>query len=237
MIAFFSMLLAADGETIYKNKCASCHKGFIPMGQLKENFMEYNNTKLNLKGPTLNQLSFRLKQNIGDPKGDVEIHLMEVTEFVKEYVYNPDIQKSVCMEEVLEAFETMPSMKGKIDEEDLEVVAEYIYHFDKNSLRENSPQYVGFESALKQANDENKLLMIKGKSEHCHFCKKMDREVFSEKEVRDVLSKDFISVEIDVEKEKLPLGIEYKVTPTYMRVEKCSKLCQGLLIKMIFLIF
>jgi len=224
MIAFFSMLLFADGETIYKKKCASCHKEFIPMGQLKENFVEYNNTKLRLKGPTLNQLSFRLKQNIGDPKGDEEIHLMEVSEFIKEYVYNPDKQKSVCMDEVLEAFETMPSLKGQISQEDVEEVAEYIYHFDKNSLRENSPQYVGFESALKQAKNENKLIMIKGSSEHCHFCKKMDREVFSEKEVRDVLERDFISVEIDVYKEKLPLGITYKVTPTYFFIDASGKI-------------
>ncbi len=218
------MLLFADGETIYKNKCALCHAGFIPMGQLKENFIEYNNTKLNLKGPTLNQLSFRLKQKIGDPKGDQEIHEMEVVEFVKEYVYHPDEQKSVCMDEVIEVFETMPSLEGVISEDNLEEVATYIYHFDKVSLEKNSPYYVGFDKALKQAKNENKFIMIKATSEHCHFCKKMDREVFSEKEVLSMLDKNFISVEIDVYKEMLPLGLKSKVTPTYFFIDKHAEI-------------
>ena len=223
LIAFFSMLLQADGETIYKNKCASCHKAFIPMGQLKENFVEYNNTKLQLKGPTLNQLSFRLKQNIGDPKGDEEIHIMEVVAFIQDYLINPDKQKSVCMDEVLDAFDTMPSLKGQISEDESEEVAEYIYHFDKKSLEENSPEYTEFDEAIKKAQKEKKLIMVKATSEYCFYCKKMDREVFSEKEVLDVLSKNFASVEIDVNKKKLPAGLEYKVTPTYIFLDENAK--------------
>jgi len=224
MIALFSILLWADGEVIYKEKCVTCHEGFIPMGQLKENFVEYNNTKLKLKGPTLNQLSFRLKQKIGDPKGDEDIHLMEVQEFIKDYVYNPDKQKSVCMDEVLAAFDTMPSMKGQIDEEALEEVASYIYHFDKASLEKNSPSYVDFDKALASAKRDKKIIMIKAMSAYCHFCKKMDREVFSEKEVIDALAKDFIAVEIDVYKERLPLHLNYKVTPTYFFIDGDGKI-------------
>jgi len=238
MMAFFSMLLFADGETIYKNKCASCHKDFIPVSVLKENFVEFNNTKLKLKGPTLNQISFRLKQNIGDPKGDEDIHLMEVSEFIKEYIYNPDREKSVCIKEVLRAFDTMPSMKGKISEDDLEEVAEYIYHFDKNSLEKNSPKVFDFDSALEKAKKENKTIMIKGSSEHCYFCKKMDREVFTQKDVKAALDKDFIIVEIDVFKEKLPLGLTNKVTPTYFFVNaqgKSLKKSQGAFDKKDFL--
>jgi hypothetical protein len=215
LLVFFYIGLFADGMTIYKNKCASCHKEFIPMGRLKENFVEYNNTKLKLKGPTLNQLSFRLKQKIGDPNGDEEIHLMEVVEFVKSYVYTPDKQKSVCMDEVLAAFDTMPSLKGKISQEALEEVATYIYHFDRYIIEKNAPLYREFDKALKAAEREKKFIMIKATSVHCHFCKKMDREVFVEKEVLDLLERDFISVEIDIYKEQLPLGLKAKVTPTY----------------------
>ncbi len=223
LIAFFSMLLQADGETIYKNKCASCHESFIPMGQLKENFVEYNNSKLKLKGPTLNQLSFRLKQNIGDPKGDEEIHIMEVVAFIQDYIINPDKQKSVCMKEVLDVFDTMPSLKGKISEDESEEVAEYIYHFEKNSLEKNSPQYTHFDNAQKRAQKEKKLIMVKATSEHCYFCKKMDREVFSEKEVLDRLSKGFISVEVDIDNKSLPATLKYEVTPTYFFLDTNAK--------------
>ena len=132
MISFLTLFLFGDGESVYKEKCASCHQGYISVELLRENFVEFNNTKLKLKAPTLNQLSFRLKQKIGDPKGDEDIHMMEVQEFVKSYVINPDREKSVCLKEVMQAFKTMPSMKGEISEEALEEVIEYIYHFDKN---------------------------------------------------------------------------------------------------------
>jgi thioredoxin-related protein len=215
LLVSFSIGLFSDGVTIYKNKCASCHEAYIPMGELKENFVEFNNTKLKLKGPTLNQLSFRLKQKIGDPHGDEEIHLMEVVEFVKSYVYAPDKQKSVCMDEVLTAFDTMPSLKGHISQEELEEVATYIYHFDKQILQSHAPHYTNFDKALKQAAKEKKLIMIKATSAHCRFCKKMDREVFAEKEVLEKLQRDFILVEIDIYQAELPLGLKAKVTPTY----------------------
>ncbi len=223
LLTFFSMLLFANGETIYKKMCASCHLGYMPIGELKENFVEFNNTKLHLKAPTLNQLSFRLKSHIGDPKGDEDIHVMEVVEFIKDYVYNPDEKKSVCMKEVIESFDLMPSMKGVISSEDLEEVGEYIYHYDKNSLALHSVKYELFESALKKAKLEDKIIMIKATSKFCHFCKKMDHEVLSVDEIVKKLKKDFVSVSVDVYKSSLPMGLEYKVTPTYFFVNSNKK--------------
>ena len=122
-------VLYADGEEIYKQKCAECHAYYVPVDILMENFMKLQNKKLQLKGPTINQLNFRLKQMIGEADGDREFHKMEVVEYVKDYVYKPDKQKSVCIPEVLDSFETMESMQGKISEEDLEAVAEWIYEY------------------------------------------------------------------------------------------------------------
>lgn len=229
MFKWFALLLLpvvlfADGESVYKAKCASCHAGYISMGELKENFVEYNNTKLNLKGPTLNQLSFRLKQNIGDPKGDKEFHLMEVVEFVKDYVIHPDIQKSVCMDEVKEAFGVMPSMKGQISDEELEAVAEYIYHYDVNMVKKHAPKYSDYTAAVEAAKKEHKIIMIKATSAHCHYCKKMDREVFSEESIIDAIDADFVPVEIDVYESALPKGLSYKVTPTFFFLDENEKL-------------
>ncbi len=238
LLAFFSILLLADGETIYKNKCSSCHAGYMPIGELKENFVDFNNTKLHLKAPTLNQLSVRLKQHIGDPKGDEEIHIMEVVEFIKDYVYNPDLEKSVCMNEVIEAFNVMHSLKGKISEEDLEEVGEYIYNYDKNSLELHSVKYELFDNALKKAKKENKIIMIKATTRFCHYCKKMDHEVLSVDEIVAKLKKDFVSVSVDVYKYSLPMGLKYKVTPTYFFVngdKKVLKVIPGALDKDDFL--
>ena len=125
-----TLLAQSGGERIYLQQCASCHERYHPVESLSENFMEANNTLLNLKAPTMNQLAFRIKQRVGDPNGDREFHLMEVVAFIKDYIYYPDLQKSVCMDEVLRHFDTMPSLLGKIGEADLEAVAEWIYFSD-----------------------------------------------------------------------------------------------------------
>ena len=120
-------LFGIEGEVVYEQKCASCHKAFIPVEKLMENFMEKNNTLLHLKAPSINQISFRLKQQIGDPKGDEDMHRMEVGAFIADYLNDPDKQKSVCLPEVIKYFETMPSMKGQLSDDEIEAVSEFLY--------------------------------------------------------------------------------------------------------------
>ena len=102
IISLVSSMHASEGKTVYQKKCASCHEAYIPMPKLMENFVEQKNKLLNLKAPTLNQLSYRLKQQIGDPKGDEEIHRMEVSAFIADYLNNPDKEKSVCLRDVIQ---------------------------------------------------------------------------------------------------------------------------------------
>jgi len=127
LVCSVPLLAETAGEAVYQRDCAACHERFVPTELLLRNFFEEENRLLRLKAPTINQIAFRLKQQIGDPDGDVEFQLMEVVEFVKDYVYEPDRQKSVCVPAVLERFETMPGMRGKISEADLEAAAAWIY--------------------------------------------------------------------------------------------------------------
>ncbi len=217
-------LLGSEGEEVYQKKCASCHEAFIPVEKLMENFMEKNNTLLHLKAPTLNQLSFRLKQQIGDPKGDEDMHRMEVGAFIADYLMYPDKQKSICMPEVIQYFETMPSMKGQLTEDEIEAVSEFLYDYENQLIKEKSIKYEAFDVALKMAAKENKIIMIKATSRHCHYCKKMDREVLIEDEVVNALQKDFIAVSVDVGKDSLPLGLNADMTPTFFFINKDKKM-------------
>jgi thioredoxin-related protein len=223
MLFCLSSLFAADGKEVYEKKCASCHQGYISMGQLKENFLDYNNTLLNLTAPTLNQLSYRLKQRIGDPKGDNDIHRMEVAAFISDYVINPDRQKSLCLEDVMQHFKTMPSLKGKISEEELEEVSTYIYDAEKKVLEEKGVEYKGFEKALKQAKKEHKIIMLKVMTKDCHFCRKMEREVMIDDEVVNAIEKDFIPVAIDISRTQLPLGLKTELTPSFIFIDENAK--------------
>ena len=72
------------GEQIFDNKCSSCHVKSMDIGLLMNNFIEHDNKVLNLLAPTGNEISFRLKSQIGS-KDDVEFQIEEVTDFVKDY--------------------------------------------------------------------------------------------------------------------------------------------------------
>ncbi len=223
ILLYVSGLFAMEGKEVYEKKCASCHQGYISMSKLKENFQDYNNTLLKLTAPTLNQLSYRLKKSIGDPKGDNEIHRMEVAAFISEYVLHPDRQKSLCLDEVMQSFQTMPSLEGKINEEELEAVSTYIYDFDEKVIAEKGVQYEGFEKALQKAKQEDKIIMLKVMTKDCYFCRKMEREVMIEKEVVEFLEQDFIPVSIDISTTELPLGLNTELTPSFIFIDKNAK--------------
>ena len=224
VIVIAGSLLAGGGEEVYKAKCAACHQSYIPMEKLTENFLEKENKLLKLKAPTLNQLSFRLKQQIGDPKGDEEIHRMEVGAFVADYLVHPDKEKSVCLPGVIKYFDTMPSLKGKISEDEIEAVSNYIYDYEKNLISAKSVKYQKFEAAAERAKKEHKIIMVKATSKHCHYCKKMDREVLIDNAVVKALNKDFVVVSVDIGKDTLPLGLQCSMTPTFFFMDSEQKL-------------
>jgi thioredoxin-related protein len=228
MLLYLNALYAMEGKDVYEKKCASCHPGYISMSKLKENFLDYNNTLLKLTAPTLNQLSYRLKQRIGDPKGDNDIHRMEVAAFITEYVIHPDRQKSLCLEDVMQHFKTMPSLEGKVSEDELEAVSTYIYDFDEKVVGEHSVQYEGFEKALQKAKKEHKIIMLKVMTKDCYFCRKMEREVMIEKEVVELLAQDFIPVAIDISTTELPLGLKTELTPSFIFIDENAKVLMNI---------
>jgi hypothetical protein len=117
------------GEKIFENKCSQCHEKSMPIALLMKNFLEEENKLLNLKAPTGNEISFRLKQQIGH-KDDIEFQLEETEDFVKDYLYNPNKAKTICLQGVIRHFDTMPSMKGKISEEEIEDVTFFLYFLE-----------------------------------------------------------------------------------------------------------
>lgn len=213
---------ADEGSAVYEAKCAECHVQYVDFERLQENFMQRDNQLLKLKAPTINQLAFRLKQRIGDPSGDAELHLMEVTEFVRDYLMEPDRAKSVCMPEVMVHFETMPSMKGKIGDEAIDAVSSWIYHFEKPI--EKQLRFLDLDAALKRANAEGKIVMIEATSPTCHYCVRMENMTFKEKEVVAAVEKDFLPVKVDVSRSRLPEGLSWGMTPTFFFLDGNSRL-------------
>lgn len=125
----FDRELYNQGEKIFENKCMECHEKSMPIPLLMKNFIEENNKTLKLKAPTGNEISFRLKQQIGN-KEDIEFHLHQTNDFLKDYLYNPDLSKTICLQGVIKHFKVMPSMKGKITEREIEDVNYFLYFLE-----------------------------------------------------------------------------------------------------------
>ncbi len=223
-IVCHSFLLGVNGDDVYKNKCASCHKLYIEPSKLIQNFIEYNNTTLKLQAPTVNQVTFRLKHFIGNIKGDKDIHKMEIDSFLADYLMNPDKSKSICLPKVLKYFDTMPSLKGKITIEEIDAVSAFLYNYNSQDFKDKKVINISYNRALKRAKEENIIILIKLTRDNCHFCYDMENKVFSDKKIIETLEKDFAVLEIDILNEPLPLGLKIGMTPTFIFVNKDEKI-------------
>lgn len=224
---FITINLFADfeeGKVLFEQKCSSCHKEYISFKKLKENFFERNNTLLNLTIPTENMLEWAILESskkIGDPN-DPDMRQVEIEEYLKAYLANPDINNSICDAHVLKYYKKKEPMQ--ISDEEAELLAQYFMGYKNDRLKHN-PRPVKVltkdyneKEILDKAKDEGKQIIVFATSQTCYFCKKMKKEVLSLTEVEEAINEDFIFLEVDVDFIKLPFNTDkyFKgMTPTF----------------------
>ncbi len=222
-----------EGKKLFEQKCSSCHKEYISFKKLKENFFERNNRLLNLTIPTENMLVWAImdgSKKIGDPD-DFDMRGIEIEEYLKKYLANPDINDSICDETVLKYYVKKEPIE--ISDNEAELLAQYFMGY-KDSRLKNNPE---LNRSLTKNYDENKIIeeaRNKGKhiivyatSQTCYFCKKMDKEVLSLQEVQDIMNEDFIFIKVDVDFISLPFDLKKKfkgMTPTFFILNSDAKL-------------
>jgi len=112
-----------DGEKIFDAKCSECHVKMMSKKEAMKHFKE-------MKAPPMIEVAHKLKSNIKIVDDlDDEIHRAVVVAFIKDYAINPHLDKSMCNSGALERFGVMPSQKGKINEEELDALAKWIYDY------------------------------------------------------------------------------------------------------------
>lgn len=223
------------GQEIFLEKCSSCHGKFIDMKTLKTNFFEKDNKLLNLTTPTVNMLAYAMidsPKHIGD-KEDSEMQQIEIEEFLKSYLKNPDINNSICEPSIIKYYDIKEFVDYKLSDDDISNLAIYFMEYKKERLKKN-PKKVRLlsnnfneEELLKEAKQTNKKILVYATSKTCHFCKKMDKEVFSLKDVEEEIQKDFIFLKVDIEDISLPFNLVkgYRgMTPTFFALNKEGKL-------------
>jgi len=217
-----------EGESIFKNKCATCHKDFISLNTLKENFFEKNNKLLNLKAPTVNMIAYAIMESpkkIGDST-DVEMQELEIESYLKSYLENPDRFNSICDDHILSFYETKQSMKGQLSEEDYKNLTIYFMKYNDNVKDTEVKKFastIDEKNILEKAKKENKKIMVYATSKSCFFCKRMDRDVLSLNEIKKEIDKNYIFVKNDMDESSLPFGLqkEYKkITPSFFVLSK-----------------
>ena len=80
-----------------------------------------------LKAPPMVEVSNRLKENVVISDDDNDVKRRVIIAFIKDYIENPSVQYSMCHPMAIEKFGIMPSLKGKLSEEERQAVAEWVH--------------------------------------------------------------------------------------------------------------
>ncbi len=110
VILVTSIAFSNDNESkkLMINKCASCHLLGIP-----------NATELaRVKAPPMNAVLFHVKSDFKDA--------LQQEKFIRDYSLKPQPKEAVCTSNKIEKFGVMPSMKGKVSDNELRKIAHYL---------------------------------------------------------------------------------------------------------------
>ena len=135
---FFTLFINANnfdkGKELFNKKCSNCHKIFADPKKIQENFFKQENRLLKLKAPTVNMMNWAINtgpKKIGEDD-DIEFKIEEVTDFLIDYLHNPNLENSICDKNVIKYFKVKESMKGKVSKDELALIAEYLVKFKPN---------------------------------------------------------------------------------------------------------
>jgi hypothetical protein len=168
-----------EGKTLFEKRCSSCHLEYIDADTIKENFFKRENRTLNLKAPTVNMINWAINRGpkrIGEDD-DLDFKITEVTEFLIDYLYNPDREKSICDKKILSYLPKKESLKGKITEREIEKIAHYLVKYKpKNRGRNIYKREVSLKDLIEKAKSKDRYILVEVSSKLCHYCMKMKKE-------------------------------------------------------------
>ncbi len=195
------------------------------METLKKNFFEEQNRLLNLKAPTINMLVYAMLQGQKRVANlpDRDMQREQIAAYLEETLLDPKSQDSIFSKTLLRYFDKKSPVQGLSKQEIFNLAdffLEYLkHHSNAGFLKKSSlKRHQSLELLLKEAKESGKYLIVEASSPTCHYCKKMDRDVFSDLEVQRLLRKNFIIAQINVKSSSLPkrLAKVYRhITPSF----------------------
>lgn len=107
-------------EVIFQKKCAMCHVVGKPKNKLDKKKMVGPPIDVAMKGLVITI------DAVDGPFKDDELRTESMV-FLKDYLYYPTADKTNCEDQVVKKFGRMPSLKGFISNEELDVVVPWVY--------------------------------------------------------------------------------------------------------------
>ncbi|WP_457748343.1 c-type cytochrome [Sulfurimonas sp.] len=113
-----------DGEKLLKQKCAQCHNLDLPPKTFQDE-----------KAPPMMAVAFHIKDFI--KASSTSDKIPKAIDFVKDYVIYPSAAKSFCDKKSLKSYGVMPSQKGKVTQDELQAIAEYMFaHYTVKNMND-----------------------------------------------------------------------------------------------------
>ena len=108
-----STLLAQSGETLFTKYCTSCHTTVVGVN---ESGGEVTNI---YEAPYVKNVINKLKSETKTKEAFID--------FIKDYINEPDMRKSLYGKKAVKDFGLMPSLKGVMTDSESTMLAEYLY--------------------------------------------------------------------------------------------------------------
>jgi len=81
-------------------------------------------------------------------------------------------------------------------------------------------EWMSYSDALELQKKNGKIIMLDMVRSECHYCNEMELEVFENKEMIKWIDERFITVKINLDKDRIPRGIKVTFTPSFFFVDK-----------------
>ena len=88
-------------------------------------------------------------------------------------------------------------------------------------VQENKTPTLGsYNKAVVQAKQEGKMILLEVVLDNCKFCDRMETLVLSKKSVQEAIAQHFIFVQINADREPLPLNLSEQMSPMFVFISK-----------------
>ncbi len=110
------------GQELFQQNCSKCHANILGV----TNDGGYDNTYIT-PAPYVKDLVKKLKSKTGSQE--------KFTEFVREYIQDPNKRKSLYGKRAIKKFGLMPPLKGLMTDEEIDRLANYLYHYNDKKAK------------------------------------------------------------------------------------------------------